>query len=292
MKTTCRIGAAMIAWLAAASAASAQEIEWKQTLNMPKGQNISRDRADMLGIEFGDTYAEAKAKLEKLDAEGIQPKEQSGKCTTLMLQMGGCSPPEARLTEEKKIFDFRAPGHNLMTASYVGVLKLSRNLPGAGNEPIRENITLHLSAPPSGHQVVAMERKIYYSERDQPQIADLIGALRDKYKTEPHVSENTYRFQFNDGQGVPPQRGPNYCNPEIIALNNFKSVRDVNPKRDCDVVMVVHLERGISRNHARILQFSFGDNERLKANGIADYAYIESYIKSMQNRRLGATPKL
>lgn len=59
--------------------AQQQGIEWKQTLNIPKGQNLSRERADILGIEIGDTYAEAKAKLQKLVLEAAAEQKSPRK---------------------------------------------------------------------------------------------------------------------------------------------------------------------------------------------------------------------
>lgn len=282
MKNACRIGAAMIAWLGAVSSVAAQEVQWKQTLDLPKGQHISRDRADILGIEFGDTYAEAKAKLAKLDSEGIQPKAPLAACKDPRMQgLRACQTAAApKLSEEKNIFDFRMPGHSVMTASYVGVLKLTRTLPGQGKEPVREYITLYLSAPASGHQVVAMRRDIHYPDSDQPQISALLDALKAKFKAEPHIAGNTVSFQFDNGKPAARPQGRVYCSPAIDAMREFQAVRTVNQRGDCDVVMVLDIARGVSQNHARILQFQFGD------------PYIDSYIRSLQTRKLGATPKL
>lgn len=253
-----------------------QQIEWKQTLNIPKGQNIPRDRADMLGIEFGDSYAEAKAKLEKLDAEGIQQKGR----------------PEFGLTEDKKIFDFRAPGHSVITASYVGTLKLTRSLPGNGKQQITEYITLHLSAPSSGHQVVAMQRDIYYPDADQPQLSALLDSLKAKFKTDPLVGRDWISFQFDNGHPAARRADRTDCRAEIEEMQSLQRVQQVNRRGDCDVVMLLDITRGVSQNHVRILKFAFGDNERMKANSIADYTYISDYLKSMQSRKLGAPPKL
>lgn len=285
--------------LAMTGICQAQEIEWKQTLNIPKGQNISRDRADMLGIEFGDTYAEAKAKLQKLGSEGIQPKAPGGNAMERMrmehrMQAAGAA-PTLRLSEDQKVFQFQAPGHSqIMTASYIGKLKLTRRLPGSGSATIEETIIVHLTSPASGHQVVAMERYINYPEADQPQLSDIIGQMQAKFNAEPHIHLNTFKFQFDGGQDVKPvpSKSLNLCTPAITALDDFNAVRQVNKSGDCDVVMVLDVTRGISQNHASALRFYFGDNERIKANGTADYAYVDGYIKSLQSRTRGAPPKL
>lgn len=273
-----------------------QEIEWKQTLNIPKGQNISRDRADMLGIEFGDSYAEAKAKLDKLAAEGIQPPAKKPSLSDQIAAEGAGSRSPLNMRQDRKTFRFQAPGQGgIMTASYVGKITLERQLPGSGNGRIEETIIVHLTSPASGHQVVAMDRYISYGAADQPQVSDVLGQLQQKFKTEAQVAgSSSYRFQFDNGQGVSPQSGgrPNNCRTAIDALANLDTVRRVNETGDCDVVMVLDLTRGISQNHASALRFYFADNERIKANGTADYAFVDGYIRDLQSRTRGAPPKL
>ncbi|AMN40488.1 hypothetical protein [Rhodoplanes sp. Z2-YC6860] len=282
------IAAALL--LAAPEFSHAQsQIEWKQTLDIPKGQNIPRDQADVLGVELGDRYVEAKAKLEKLNAEGIQPPTVEP-CHPRASRCEEQPPP--RLTEQKKLFDLRAPGHSVMTASYVAVLKLSRELPGNGKEPIRETIMLYLSAPSSGQQVVAIQRDVYYPDADQPQVTALIDALKAKFKTQPHISGNTISFQFDQGRPAARLAGPVDCRAEIEAMQSLQDVQKVNRRGDCDVVMTAEIVRGVSANHVRIMKIMLGDNERMKANSIADYTFISDYIKSLQGRNLGAPPKL
>lgn len=285
-----RTSLALALLLAASGAGHAQQqIEWKQTLNIPKGQHLSRDRADMLGIEFGDSYAEAKAKLEKLNVEGIQPPKPAP-CHP---RAPSCeAPPPPLLTEQKKQFDFRAPGHSVITASFVGTLKLDRVLPGKGSEPVRETVIVYLSAPSSGHQVVAMQRDIYYPDADQPQLTGLIDALKAKFKTDPLITLEWISFQFDNGNPPARRAGPTDCRPQIEEMQSLQRIREVNKRGDCDVVMLLNVVRGVSQNHARILKFAFGDNERMKANILADYAFIDDYLKSMQSRNLGAPPKL
>lgn len=299
MKTACRIGAAMIAWLGAASSVPAQEVQWKQTLNIPLGQNISRDRADMLGIEFGDTYTEAKAKLEKLAAEGIQPKKPSGSYADRMrmelrMQAAGAA-PSLSLREEQRVFQFQVPGQaKMVTASYIAKIKLDRQLPGTGERPVREYITVHFSGPSSGHQVVGMERFIDYAQVDQPRISDVLAQLKAKFKADPQVHFGTeYTYQFNDGQPfVPPVEPILRCLPALNAIESLDGIRNLNKDGTCDVVLLLKVNPGVSQDHATSLTFSFADNARIRANGGADYAFVESYIASMQKEIRGAPPKL
>ncbi|MBX9865089.1 MAG: hypothetical protein K2Y42_20295 [Hyphomicrobium sp.] len=258
-----------------------QKITWKQTIDLPKGQNISRERADMLGIEFGDSYAEAKAKLEKLAAEGIQQ-----------------TPAKPAVREMERIFQMQVPGASqVMTAGFVASLRLERRMPGAGKRTIEESITVYLSAPSSGNQVVAMERFLHYSEADQPRISEVLAQLKAKFKADPQVASNigstTYVYQFNDGQSFIPSKPPRLeCTPALNAMENIDGIRYLNQEGECDVVFRLAANHGISRDHASSLNFSFGDNARIKAYGAADFAYVEGYIRSLQERTRGAPPKL
>jgi len=258
-----------------------QKITWKQTIDLPKGQNISRERADMLGIEFGDSYAEAKAKLEKLAAEGIQQ-----------------NPATPAVREMERIFQMQVPGASqVMTARFVASLQLARRMPGSGNRSIEETLTIHLSAPSSGNQVVAMERFLHYSEADQPRISEVLAQLKAKFKADPQVASNigstTYVYQFNNGQPFIPKKPPRLeCAPALNAMENIDGIRYLNQERECDVVFRLAANHGISRDHASSLNFSFGDNARIKAYGAADFAYVEGYIRSLQERTRGAPPKL
>lgn len=285
--------------LAMTGVCQAQEIEWKQTLNTPKGQNISRDRADMLGIEFGDTYAEAKARLQKLAGEGIQLKAPGGNAMERMrmehrMQAAGAA-PTLSLREEQSVFQFRAPGHSrIVRATYVTTIKLDRKLKATGEKPVQEYITIHFSAPSSGHQVVAMDRSIHYPEADQPRVSEVLAQLKAKFKGDPQVEFGTqYVYQFNDGQPyTPPTRPVMQCTPAANALGNLEGVQTLNKDGLCDVVLLLRVNHGISRDHASALTFSFADNERIRANGTADYAYVQSYINALQTNTRGTPPKL
>ena len=276
--------------------AQQEEIKWSQTLNIPKGQTIFRDRADILGIEFGDTYAEAKAKLQKLSAEGVQKKGPSADLGERMIEQMDGQDRRPPLREERTLFRVNVPGAStVITASYVGKLILNRQLPGA--RPITETIQVYLSSPASGQQVTGMERLISYpTDADQPRVSEFIGQMEAKLKAKPQVFPRSdgaeYRFQFNDGQPfVPAVRSTNSCSAHLV-VGEAHSVRNVNSTGDCDVVMQVQVNFGISRDHARSIAFYFGDNERAKANAAADFAFISDYIRGLQGRTRGTPPKL
>jgi len=280
-----------------ASAQQANQVEWKQTFNMPKGTNLPPGvRADTLGIELGDTYAEAKAKLAQLASEGVQaaPDKRSMSQRMIDRNMGRSERPP--VTESQVVFRLQGPGGNVIAAAYVAEAKLERELPGSGPQKLTEIVTLYFSAPSSGHQVIGIERLVAYpTNADQPRASDLLGPLKAKYKSEPQVSASdtttTYKFQFNDGK-------PFVSPPRIVAcdarfkISEEREIPSINPNKDCDVVALVRVVHGISRDHAKSLTFTLADNERAQANIAADFDFFGSYVSDLQNRTRGAPPKL
>jgi hypothetical protein len=257
-----------------------QETEWKQVLNMPKGQSMPREGAEILGIELGDSYAEAKAKLEKLGTESA-PQNRSG------------SP----LKETSLTFRLQPQGASQVTAlSFVSVILLGRTMPGV-SRPYEDNLQVYFSAPSSGHQVKGIERSISYNaEGDQPRVSEIIGRLKEKMKVEPQFYESRetaeYVFQFNDGKAFTPPRTPvNECHA-AFEVKDSASISSINPKGICDAVMIVKVNFGISRDHAKYILFRLGDNERTKANLTADFGFIREYVRALQERSKGAPPKL
>lgn len=141
-------------------ASAQQQVEWKQTLNMPKGINLPKDvRGEILGIELGDTYAEAKPKLEKLltesvppakprppnnaDLQGMSPRAQAmaearrRELDSLVNETMG-EGTEVPLTETKTGLRFQAPSGFIVTATYVSDIIIKRVLPGSTKENIRD----------------------------------------------------------------------------------------------------------------------------------------------------------
>lgn len=299
-----RTSLALALWLAAAGLCHAQsEVEWKQTINMPKGASMPRDRADILGIELGDTYADAKAKLLKLFDEGIQRKpappeapKPPARPRTVYDPLPDTPPPIVPVAEEKSIFRLQPPGSQLMwTASYVAKLKMKRDLKGVTDRNTEEEFTVYLSSPASGHQVIGIERRISYrSEGDQPRASDIITQAINKMQAQPHIklgSDGYYTFQFDNGKSVPFNSAPSACWPQH-RTTDAQDVPRINTTGTCDAIFLIQITFGISRDHVKDVSFTLSDNERAKANLNADFAYVRDYIRGLGERTRGAPPKL
>jgi hypothetical protein len=78
-----------------------------------QGSAYAKDRADILGIEIGDTHEEAKSKLLALWNEGSQDK---------------ATPPRGgAVKEDKSVFRLDAPGsQTVTTASFIKRLEMQR----------------------------------------------------------------------------------------------------------------------------------------------------------------------
>lgn len=299
MKTAHRIGAAMIVWPIAVSSSAAQEIPWKQTVNVAKYQSMPRGSGDMLGIELGDTYADLKLKLQALLAEGIAPKQPpKDSLDRVTAEMDGqtFTPP---IKEERRVFRMQIPGaSNVVTASFIARVTLTRDLKGSTPRFINETIQVHLSAPSSGHQAIGIERYLTYNaEGDQPRVSELLAQLKSKMQSEPQIFENprgvTYRYQFNDGRPYAPAK-PSVvsCQSAFHALMDSNALKMINERGDCDALLEVQVSFGISRDHASSIVFGLSDNDRMKMNLTADYAYVSDHVRSLQERTRGAAPKL
>ncbi|MGD9714617.1 MAG: hypothetical protein AB7V46_21545 [Thermomicrobiales bacterium] len=284
------LSAALVVTLPAFSHAQS-EVQWTQTLSTPKGATIPRDRADIVGIEMGDTYAEAKAKLLKLFEEGIQPREAQEDV-----------PPFTKykvvpVKETRTSLRFKAPGSSqIVTASFVRRLKMERETKGTGPRAIDETIEVVLSSPASGHQVIGIERTLEFrNESDQPRVSEFLAQVNAKLKGQPRISligdQGTYTYQFNDGNVVAPSKSDNYC---YTRHGDFQAAQlvSINKTGDCDAVLQIKIGFGISRDHAKYIQFVFSDNDRVKANLTADFAFVENYVRTLQDKTRGATPKL
>ncbi|MEA2902774.1 MAG: hypothetical protein QOI12_161 [Alphaproteobacteria bacterium] len=315
----CAGAAATLLVAVAATSHAQQDIQWKQTINLPKGLNLPKDIiADILGIQFGDTYAEAKPKLEKLLAE-VRPAAPTAApaAPNRPLTMGEIEAQRLRtlegleresanqiagvntappLTETRTQIRLQAPT-GYVTASFVGTATLRRSLPGATSQKIDDTIRVLFSAPSSGHQVYAVDRFIAYNQADQPRVGELIARLKEKFGGDPQTwvaaSTGTYKFQFNDGRlHAPPGALQVSCLPFTGADTNQAALREINRNGDCDVVLMVEVRYGISKDHAATIRFAFADNERAKANLGADFAYFQSYVESLRGQTKGAQPKL
>lgn len=282
MDTTRRL-AAMAAFLFMSASATAQDIEWSQTLNLPKGLNLPKDvSADILGIELGEPYASAKAKLERLHGESPT------------------APEKKKLDEVERAISMVLPGTSL-TARFPGQVDLTTTTPGKGRLPIEERVSVFVSAPPSGQQVIGIERVIEYPEHaDQPRISELLDRLKVKFKAEPVVNPKNgaieYTFVFVKGRPVDPGKLTIVtCNADYGIQNmptNSNDVPRMNSEGKCDIVLRLTIAYGLSRDHIKRVTFAFSDSERTKANLTADYAFFGNYVKRLQDRTKGAGPKL
>lgn len=319
-----RVSAVMIAaGLLAAPATAQQSIEWKQTLNIPKGTNLPDGvSADILGIEIGDTYDVAKKKLEALAAETQQPKpsaelrESTGSALLDREQalqdmqndimsgvvssgLGGDRP--SPLQEIKKGINLPLPGGSYILADWIGQIRLTRDLDASGPKANSGDfVAVHFSAPSSGHQVIAIERTLSYGRQaDQVRISEIVKSLSTKFQSEPRRmptgnSYAEYRWQFNDGRPFASQSAyPLLLCPDSGA-NSYDSrkVHEINSTGECDVLLKVTFNYGISDDHASGIRFLLTDNERTKENHIADFAFFKDYVAALRAKTKGAAPKL
>lgn len=261
-----------------------QDIEWKQVFDMPRGQNIPRGSGDVLGIELGDGYADVRTKLQALLAEtGQKEQERMGR----------------PLQEQQQVFRMQVPGAStLVTASFIAKITLNRELKGSTDRPVNETIEVYFSAPSSGHQVIAVQRFVVYNaEADQPRVSEMMGQLKAKMRSDhqvfPNASSGVYRFQFDGGRPhVPARASIVSCQTSLHALTSANALNSINTSGDCDAVLEVTVNYGLSRDHAKSIIFVLSDNERVKANLSADYRYVSDYIRGLGERTRGAPPRL
>jgi hypothetical protein len=197
------------------------------------------------------------------------------------------------ITEKTVQFRLDAPG-GYITASYVGEVHVMRKMKGSTPQNITDVLELHFSAPSSGHQLMSIKRTIVYDvPADQPRVSELLALLKAKFKADPQrVTENKYRFQFNDGRIHTPAKVDYLACRPVMAARSSSMVPEINRTGDCDVVMEVDIGFGISPEHAKRVDFVLSDNERVKLNAGADYAFFESYVRDLQSRTKGNAPKL
>jgi hypothetical protein len=281
-----------------ATQARTETIEWKQSINLPKGLNLPKDvKADILGIEIGDRYEELKPKLEALVKESIRalPRERTG-MERLSAEATGAD-NSGPIVEKRTTIRVSTPGGFIEPASYIGQIEVTRELPGTGKRAILDYLAIQLSAPASGQQVLGLKRTLfYYTPEDQPRISELMARLQDKYKTAPqNVGRDRllfYRFQFDNGRAIaPPNASMSSC-PTAHTVEDSRSVPNINPEGNCDVVLEIRIKAGLTQDHAESIEFVLSDNERTKANKTADFGFIETAVREMQGKAKGVAPKL
>lgn len=280
-------------------AAAQQKIEWNQTISPPKGLNMPQGvMADILGIEVGDAYADAKAKIRKLADEGYkQPPRKMSDAQKYSAEITGERNPDPEISESTITFNFRnsTAGNVTVQGSYVGQIAMRRELPGSTKENLTEMINLKLGAPSSGHQVLGLTRQIVYpTQGDQPRISEILSSLKAKFQTDFYLADrinNIYRAQFDNAKSVVPTGDPLMaCQPQYQVTDQAAALK-INPTGQCDVLMQVAFNIGISKDHASSVIFTLSDNERTKADLAADFAFVESYVRNLQNSS-GVAPKL
>ncbi|MEA2950917.1 MAG: hypothetical protein QOJ96_437 [Alphaproteobacteria bacterium] len=278
--------------------ARTETMQWKQTLNLPKGMNLPKDvKADILGIEPGDTYAELKPKLEALLKESVRqlPPQRTRAQKRASEGMGNDDSPP--MTEESTTLRFPTPGGVVELEPYAAVINLKRELPGTGKPTITDLLTIYLSGPASGHQVLGVVRVLSYNaNEDQPRISEIIPRLAEKYKSSPQTFTAgpgaIYRFQFDNGRAIAPSgASATTCQP-VYNIDKADYVPQINRDGTCDVVLSVSVYPGLTADHAKRIEFALGDNERAKANLTADFGFLDAYVRDMQGKAKGVAPKL
>lgn len=266
--------------------ASADELQWKETLNIGKGVNFPEGvTADILGIEIGDSYADAKAKLEKLKAES--PPHFGGK-------------PDANISQSTEVIYLPLPGGGRIEAETLGSMTLERASLGKGKLRISETVTVWLSAPSSGQQVHGVERWLHYHDQaDQISIPEMLAKLEQKFGAKPVVKlrgneaiQYLWRYDSRTLQSA--------LNSELKRSCGFASgfavqqdeVENLNPTGECDAMLEVQFTYGISDNHAKGVRFQLFDIERIKSNMTADFAFFDSYVEELRSGPTQDTPRL
>jgi hypothetical protein len=272
--------AALLAMLGIAHAQ--QAIEWKQIINVPKGEYMPRGSSDILGIELGDSYKDAKAKLQALSAEGVP-------------DAGG----QVQIKEERKVFRMGVPGAStVVAAAFVSKLTVTRRMKGTTASTTEETIEVYLSAPSSGQQVIAVRRYIgYNAESDQPRLSEILSQIKTKMGSDPQAfpssSGTVLRYQFDEAKPfVPAKPSVITCQTSLHVLDDANQLQTVNQSDKCDALLEISVNFGISRDHIKGMTFTLNDNERLKANLTADYKYVSAYVRDLQDQTRGTPPKL
>jgi hypothetical protein len=296
MQRLTRAAAVALLLLSSGAAVHGQQIQWKQTTDTPKGLNLPKDiRGDILGIELGDTYAQVKPKLQQLLGEALPQPKSSGMSGPAAEIMGNV--PDNPIAEATMQMRLQVPGGSV-DASYPGQLTMTRKLKGSTQQPVQDTLEIVFSAPSSGQQVLGIKRVVhYFAQGDQTRVSDLLAALKAKYKAEPQkVADFRWRLVFDDGRNyVQPSnvRVTDECRPQYSMQGQVQDAASIiNPTGVCDVVLQVEIKFGISNDHAEMVTFILSDNERAKRNMTADLAFLQGYVRDLQSRTKGNTPKL
>lgn len=254
-----------------ASSPLASEVSWEQRVNMPAGENLPPGiTLDIVGLSAGQSAVDAKSAL-----------------SAHLSNLGS----DASVNEVISTLTYGA-GTAAIRIDYVAGYKVSHQFGPGGNT--NESITVHLSSPASGSQVIGVTRLLTYSEQsDQPRVGELVKAMAQKVGADPFAlpAHTTHRWQFDGGTQV--QEADYYdCNNDAYFTYEAGQIDGVNRYENCDVYLDVKVSGGISPDHAQTIEFTLSDNERTKTNLSADFDFFDSYIDQYQTQTGGQTPSL
>lgn len=271
--------------LASMTGAHAQQFQWSQVKDLPRGLNMPDGiKADVVGIEAGMNLDDARQILKKLQDEVPQSKRDAGDKS---------APP---WDETRTVFTL--PTSPPQRIEFVSKIQLIRDLPGKAGDAMREVIVVHTSAPSSGNQVLSVERTIYYLQAEQPTRDDMMVALKEKYRAEPFVRNLSHQAtaDFAFGKGIAlrlTESASAFCGNIINGYERGYGASDlISLPRKCDVTISAVMETGISDRHIKTLYVNLTDTQRAKENLVADYAFIDKYVKELQSKTKGVPPKL
>jgi hypothetical protein len=275
--------------------AQAQKLEWRQTFNMPKGENMPPGTtADILGIEMGDGYDAVRKVVIALDSHGGKPPED--KRSAMQRSIAEMNGEDQRPPLTESTVRLSLPVSPPIQVSYVGELRLKKETKGAGTRTIDETIRVNFSSPASGHQALSAYRSISYRDAgDQPRIGEILRALKAKYKMEPFAEKYErsahYTFAWSKGSAIAGQRKPNCFGGFANGNFNQSALPGINPNRECDVSLSVEFRFGVSPDHAETVIFNLMDAERSKRDYGADFDFLNDYVKKVRSGG-AAPPKL
>jgi hypothetical protein len=98
----------------------------------------------------------------------------------------------------------------------------------------------------------------------------------------------TYVWQFDNGR---PVKRDLTCS-EQHGQSDENWLPNINASGNCDVLLTIMFNYGISPDHAQYMRFILSDVERTRLNLTADFAYVRDFIHNYQASTRGATPKL
>lgn len=284
MRASALLCAAMTFVLPSDAFAQRRDVEWRQVFDMPRGANLPAGvQADILGIQIGEPYADAMAKLERIRNEPAN----SG------------PPPRIGL---RQIGLRTLPNNETLIADHPENVILVRQMRGAGARRYDDVLNIRFSAPSSGHQVVSVMRTIRYQDAaDEPKISELLAQVKAKYGGDPRVlsgsdaASRNLRIQYGDGRVVAGSDLLSTCQNQTT-IGHAASIPSINATGDCDVVLNIQVDIGISPDHARSIVMTLSDNERAKANVTADLeffrTYVEEQMRKMQGENRAPAPRL